>query len=131
MVQVEWVNRRNRETVNASPIRWEVREVFKIEDVEYASVVVYTKGRIYFTSNERVGTRIISASFTGWVPRQNILYVKDLTKGYIGGIGLILPVSDIDIPLQIVNEYNRMVNGEVFNIPKAGELDDMFTLEDK
>ncbi len=131
MVQVEWVNRRNRETVNASPIRWEVREVFKIEDVEYASVVVYTKGRIYFTSNERVGTQIISASFTGWVPRQNILYVKDLTKGYIGGIGLILPVSDIDIPLQIVNEYNRMVNGEVFNIPKAGELDDMFTLEDK
>jgi len=32
---------------------------------------------------------------------------------------------------EIVNEYNRMVNGEVFNIPKAGELDDMFTLEDK
>ena len=112
MVQVEWVNRRNRETVNASPIRWEVREVFKIEDVEYASVVVYTKGRIYFTSNERVGTQIISASFTGWVPRQNILYVKDLTKGYIGGIGLILPVSDIDIPLQIVNEYQYPIQVE-------------------
>jgi hypothetical protein len=122
--------RRVEEVANEKEIFWQTREIFTINGEEYASVVMYADSKVYWTTPKGSGTQIISASFTGWSPKQNVLYVKDIRKQWVGGIGLILKVADINIPRQIVEEYNRTVRGEQGASPKAEGLDEMFKLEE-
>ena len=120
------------EHANSKPIAWETKQIFSINGEEYAVVVMYADCKVYWTSATDNRTQIISASFTGYSPKQNILYVKDIRKrNLIGGIGLVLRTIDLNVPLQTVDEYNRSLFGaeRVFPPPiKDKELDDMFEI---
>ena len=120
------------EHANSKPIAWETKQIFSINGEEYAVVVMYADCKVYWTSASDNRTQIISASFTGYSPKQNILYVKDIRKrNLIGGIGLVLRTIDLNVPLQTVDEYNRSLFGaeRVFPPPiKDKELDEMFSI---